>query len=463
MSEELKTYTESEMHEILAANAGITIEAQVMKHNSSDASMRRAMSAMIQGGYHMADTLHTIWCDYGYPAQLTFPNFYNMYSRFGIAGRVVKWYPQQTWLADPIVTGGEKFESELKKVNKKVKLWSRLYSLDTRQRVGRYAGAFMRVKDSKKPNEPIEGMLPSSSSLIDIIPLYESQLVVSETQNDPTKDDFDMPTMYQLTTSAVGNRNDRAGQSFEVHPSRIIIASEDSDNSGIYGVPVLEDIFNDLMDLNKILGAGGEGFYKNAAQNIVFDLNDTTSAVASKPLLDKFNANYDEFAQDRFRRALWTPGMTAKTLESNLIPPKEFAMNSLYSIAAGANMSVFSIIGNQTGQLASDQNSKADLAQVQARREDFGTELVSDAMDWCIKYGILPTADYEVTWPDALEPSFAEKLESVERMANVNEKQFRSGQRGAFTAEEMREQVGFETKVDLPLPTETIEEDDIDA
>jgi hypothetical protein len=419
------------------------------------------MAAAISGGYDFADTLHNIYLDYGYPINLSFFNFWNMYRRFGIARRVVELYPDQTWLENPIVEGGGSFEKELERLDKRLGLWRRLKGLDTRQRVGRYAGMFMRVRDNLSPNEPIVGKLPDAASLLDMVPLYESQLEVASTQDDPKKDDFGMPTMYQFTGGAAGNRNEKAGASFQIHPSRIVIASEDSDNSGIYGIPVLESIYNSLMDLRKILGGGGEGFYKNAAQSIVFDLKDAASAKGNAALLNKFNRQYDEFSQNRSRRAMWTPGMDAKVLQSTLTNPKEFANNSLMDVSAGANIPTTLLTGNQTGRLAGDQDTRGFLSQVQARRTDFGTDMVTDTLDWLIKWGILPAAEYTVEWPDAMAPSAEEKLSNAEKMADINQKQFQSGGNVPFSGDEIREGAGFEAEV-LPdgLPDETLHPED---
>ncbi|MCK5666845.1 MAG: hypothetical protein KAI17_25325, partial [Thiotrichaceae bacterium] len=54
-------------------------------------------------------------------------------------------------------------------------LWQRMKGADTRQRVGRYAGIFMRVRDGLSPELPLESKLPGVGALVQMIPLYESQ------------------------------------------------------------------------------------------------------------------------------------------------------------------------------------------------------------------------------------------------------------------------------------------------
>lgn len=452
-----ETYSKQEFNAKLHSSIESVLTG--MRGNAAtDTAMRARLASAISGGYDFADTLHSIYADYGYPLQVEFSHFWNMYRRFGVARRCVELYPDHTWLDVPVIEGPAAFVAGVDKLVKQRALWRRLRGLDVRQRVGRYAGMFMRVRDSKMPNEPLEGSLGAVEALVEMVPLYESQLRVSTTQDDPVADDYGQPTMYQYIGSAAGNRNEKAAASFDIHPSRIVIAAEGADNGGIYGVPALESIYNSLMDLRKIIGAGGEGFYKNASQNVVFNLQDPSSARTNKDLLDAFNENYDDFAQNRMRRAMWTPGLDAKTLESHLVNPKEFAANTLMDIAAGANAPLALLVGNQEGRLAGDQDTKGFLSQVQARRNDFGTEMVTALLDWCVKWGLLPSAEYEIEWPDATAPSDDEKLANADKMADINQKLYMSGEAPAFTQEEVREQAGYEN-VGEELP----ERDDVEG
>ena len=241
-----KTYTHEQVTELVDSMR------EMIANGAQDQTIRNRMAAALSGGYDYADTLHNIYLDYGYPAQLDFFNFWNMYRRFGIAARGVELYPDQTWLDDPIVEGSTQFERELERIVGRG-LWRRLQGLDTRQRVGRYGGMFMRVRDGLSPDLPLEGKLPGVDALVDMIPLYESQLKVLETQTNILADDYGMPTMYEYSASAEGRRNENVSGTIRIHPSRVIIASEDSDNSNIYGIPCLESSYNSLMDLRKII------------------------------------------------------------------------------------------------------------------------------------------------------------------------------------------------------------------
>ena len=65
-------------------------ELKVMSAASSATTLRGLASAFKSGGYDFGDTLHNIYMDFGYPAQLEFKHFWNMYRRFGIAKNVVE-------------------------------------------------------------------------------------------------------------------------------------------------------------------------------------------------------------------------------------------------------------------------------------------------------------------------------------------------------------------------------------
>ena len=430
--------------------------------NNADQQIRGRIASAISGGYDFADTLHNVYLDFGYPQSLTFSHYWNMYRRFGIARNVVDLVSNITWMELPHVTGTAAFDRDFTELTKKVKFWQRMKGLDKRQRVGRYAGMFMRVRDNKSPHEPIEGTLNGITALVQMVPLYEGQLKVLTTQDDPRADDYGLPTMYQFTSGDSGNRNEKVANAFNIHPSRVIIAAEGADDGGIYGISALEAPYNSLMDLRKIIGAGGEGFYKNAAQSVLFNLKDPEKATsATAAMLNKFNDQYDDFAHNRMRRALWTPGMDAKTLDSALTNPKEFFMNAVNDVASSIPCPVTILIGQQTGRLASEQDSRGFLSMMNTRRVDFGDESLRSVIDWLIRYGILPASDVETEWSDLLALGDSEKIDNAVKLAQVNAQQFNSGGETPFAAREIREAAGYEAEIEPDMEDDEPDTEDL--
>lgn len=423
-------------------------------------SLRGRIGAAITGGYDMADTLHDIYLDYGYPQHVSFFNAWNMYRRFGLAKRGVTIFPNTCWESHPTIESSDKqFIRDFDIIVQKVKLWHRLKGLDTRQRVGRYAGLYMRVKDGKASSEPLEGSFGTAVALEAVQPLYESQLVpltFNETKTDP---DYGKPTMYQFSSSAVGNRNGGVAESIQIHPSRLVIAAEGADDGGIYGISALESVYNSLMDARKVSGGGGEGFYKNSSQSVVFSVKPEKNAKVDKTMLSAFSDMYDEWSSSRQRKALMAPYMDVTQLQSDLISPKEFFAVPVMDIAAGFDIPSTIMTGELTGKLASDSDTKIFRGTCQSRRENFLTEMVGDVIDWCMMWGVLPTAKYEIEWDDLLAASDTEKLDNADKLATINEKQFKSGGGLVYSVEEIRDASGHEKEVEGDMPDETLEDE----
>ena len=286
--------------------------AKQLTANTTSSDWRTQMGNLLSGSNFTGDTLHSISLDFGYPESLTFTHFWNMYRRFGIAKNICDTPVDVAWMTAPDITSeDEGFVKEFNGLVDQVSFWQRLVGLDKRQRVGRYAGMFMQVRDGAPTlAQPIDkNVLNGPASLVRMVPVYEGQLDVLTTDQVATSDNFGLPTMYQLNTNGTGNRDEHASASVSIHPDRLIMAAEGADDGGIYGVPTLEAPYNSLMDLRKIIGGGAEGFYKNAAQSVIFDLKETSAAKVNTGLLDDFNEKFDEFQRDRYRRAMWTPGM----------------------------------------------------------------------------------------------------------------------------------------------------------
>lgn len=421
---------------------------------------RTGFFARFQGGsYDQADALHNVFQDFGYPCKLNFFNFWNMKRRFGPATAVVEMPADLCWLSPPEVKGSDDFNKELARLIKKTNLWNRLKGLDVRQRVGRYAGLLIEVKDGKKLSDPV-GSLNGIGSVSNLKPIYEGQLEVSTTDKDQKSDNFDRPTMYSYNSGAIGDKNDESTFSGQVHPSRLIIAAEGADDGSIYGISSLENIFNDLMDLRKISGAGGEGFYQNTRSAPVITAKDGYKAPTKQADKDELEKQIDDFL-GKWQKKFVTSGLEFNYPNISLDSPKDFAENSWANISAGSKLSSDELRGTQTGVLAGDKNSKATLTRMQSRRENFLSELVTDVFDWMILHQVLPASEFEVIWDDLLAASDDEKLTLADKMAGINEKSFRAGLGTVFSEDEMREAAGREATTFEP-PSENLDNDDDD-
>jgi len=427
----------------------------MMKINA-DTGRSDLFASIRSGGYDFSDALHNVYCDFGYPATINFFNLWNMYRRFGPAKAVVDIPPDLCWLTHPeIKSENAQFDADFNLLVKNTNFWNRLKGLDKRQRVGRYAGLFIQAADNQKANKEISSV-SGVSAIHNLKPIYEGQLEVSTTEDDQTDPNFGNPTMYNFISGTTGNRNDKASAAFQIHPSRIIIAAEGADDGSIYGISSLESIFNDLMDLRKIAGAGGEGFYQNTRSAPVIEIGKEFQAPKGKEK-EALETEIDDFLS-KWQKKFVAKGMTFVYPNISLNNPKEFAENSWNNISSGSQIPANVIRGSQTGVLAGDKDSATLLTTMQSRRENYLTELVRDTIDWMIKNGALPSAEYEIEWDDLADSSSSDKVDLGKKMASINADMFRSGLPPAFTEDEIREASGFEP-ADFELPTEELDED----
>ncbi len=408
------------------------------------------------GGYDQADALHNVYTDFGYPSTVTFFNFWHMYRRFGVATAVVDIPPDLCWLDPPIIEGSDQFNKEIKTLIKNTHLWSRLKGVDKRQRVGRYAGLFIQAADSQTPDKQLE-TINGVGSIHSIKPIFEGQLSVATTEQDTQNSDFGNPTMYDFNSSNTGDKNEEASASFQIHPSRIIIAAEGADDGSIYGVSSIESVFNDLMDLRKIGGAGGEGFYQNTRSAPIITTKDGYKAPTNKKDKEDLEAQIDDFL-GKWQKKFVSQGLEFNYPNISLDNPKDFAENSWNNIAAGSKIPTNILRGSQTGRLAGDKDNESFLRILQSRRENFLTELVRSVIDWMIINRALPSSEYEVIWTDLLASSVDDKLTLGSKMAETNEKMLRAGMSPVYTENEIRELSGFEPQ-SIETPTENIEDD----
>lgn len=449
--------------------ANVQKDLQRININSDEdaRNLRAAFLQMASGTYGNDDTMHNVYTDFGYPLHLTFAQMWNMYRRFGIAKNVVDLPVSLTWLTMPEITetNNAQFEKELEILIDEKKLWHRIKGVDNRQRVGRYAGLFMRVNDGLPPDQELTETSITVDGLIDIIPLYEGQLEVITTEQDVLSVDYAKPTMYAMRSDfGSGNRDEHLTKTVNIHPSRLVIAAEGADDGNIYGIPALEACYNSLMDLRKIIGASGEGFYRAAVQSVVFELMDTAKTTINEKAFANFTKAFDDWIKNRARRAIMSPGMKPHIMSTTMPNSKDHFMCALNDVAASSQIPATVLIGQQTGRLASDEDSRSVLSMANSRRENYATELVRKVLDWLIKYGVLPYAEYTVAWDDLLALSDSEKLANAFKMADINAKQTGIGGEIIFTSDEIRESAGYDPLTDVEAEGEEIDDldDDLD-
>lgn len=406
----------------------------------------------------------TAWQDYGYPETLDFFNHHSMFRRNGIGRAGIMRHADKTWETDPWIVEGAagdkphketRREREVSSVLQSVYMWNRMYAADWRNRVGRYSALYLVFSDGKLPHEPVTG----SVKLLKAQPLFEAQLKPLDFDGNPASESYGNPVTYQFTPMVTGHEVDPR-QSMTIHHDRIHIIAEGADDDTIYGIPANESGFNDLLTIEKLVGAGGEGFWKTARG--AFSLHSTgDSGIDVQGLAQMFGVEVDEVA-DKLNevaadlsagmdKLLLLGDMEAKALAYQLPQPEQFFAIAMQSYAAGVSCPMPILLGQQIAQRSSDENSKEWAQTIMTRRRRFVIPSVEQLIRKLMRFGALPAFDFYVSWDDLTDASFSEKLGNAKTMGEVNKSTLGTGEPAPFTAEEIRDAAGYEGSPDTEV------------
>lgn len=412
----------------------------------------RRLDAMFPG-YYPQTPKHNHAKDFGWPDSLAFEDFYRVYNRNGVAASAVDKTITKTWESHPELTETEDSddtprETEIKNHFRRIRFWQMLMEADRKSLVGGYSGVIFRFADNKRFNEPVDRVM-GLEALVEIIPAWAGQLRVSNWDTDELSENYGKPTMFSFNEAQVdegtNSSNNKRNRSFEIHPSRVFVWSKDGT---VHCPSALQSGYNDLIDLEKVKGAGGEGFWKNAKSAPVLEvekdarLDDMARAmnVSIEELVDKMNDQVQDY-QKGFDALLMLQGMKANQLQVTLPSPEHFWNVPLQSFAASFQIPLKILVGNQTGERASSEDAKDWAQSCNSRRINSVIPNIEAVSEMLVGYGVLPEAEWKVEWPDLTESTTEEKLLKAEKMSNINTK---SPGEPVFLPEEIREVVGYE-------------------
>jgi hypothetical protein len=221
---------------------------------------------------------------------------------------------------------------------------------------------------------------------------------------------------------------------------------------------VLKAGFNDLITIQKIIGAGGEGFWKNAKAAPILNIDPSTSSaklaaslgVPQAEIADRIDEIVGDF-QTGLDNSMMFQGIEAKFQSVMLPDPSKFILGPAQSFAASINEPLKLLVGNQNGERASTEDNKQWNKTNMSRRANYIKPNVMRMVQRFVRFGILPDRPWFLLWSDLTESSTEEKLNIVDKMATVNQKSM-GGDGIVFTADEMRETGGWIGSVVATIP-----------
>jgi len=381
-----------------------------------------------------------IYEEFGYPKELNFSHFYNMYERNAIASASVDRLIDGCWEDYPEVFEGDKQKDAEgvtgwdKTIAKILKKWFPVIKeADKRGVIGSYSAILIQVRDSKGWSEPIDGNTlrhSKENGLVRFIPVWEAQLDVSDWDTDINSEDYGYPRMYRYISLPVGKATNAPVREIKVHPDRVIILCERAaDGLLTNGYSILKKGYNDALDLEKVSGGAAEGFLKNASRQLNFNFS---KEVDLSDIAKLYNVEIDQLANamdEQVKKLNQSTDSSVIMQDGNVsvlsvapADPSSSFNTSLSKFAASIPIPVKVLIGQITGERASTEDNKDWAKTRMTRRNGFLTFIIESLIERLWKIGIIEPPKGEVitvSWSDLLAPSYAEKLDNANKLADV--------------------------------------------
>ena len=422
------------------------------------ANVTRSLSNMFPG-YFRENAKHDHNRDFGYPDTLTFDHFHAKYTRNGLATSAVNRTALKTWETFPVIKETEeddddgnarvqetRLEREIRRHFTRIRLWPQIVETDKRSMVGAYAGLILRLADNRRFSEPVDSVPGGLDGLVEVIPAWEGQLKVSHWDHDETSETYGKPLLFEFNESQVQTNHEvvQRNRQFNVHPDRVVIWSLDGT---VHNRSMLSPGFNVLHDMEKITGAGGEGFWRNAKGAPVFQTDPEINlenmakgmGVGTEELADKMDKQVSDWLKG-FDSMLMLQGIEAKTLGVTLPVPEHFFNVALQVFAASVPIPQKILTGMQTGERASTEDSNEWARTNTARRINMVVPLIMEFLGRLEAFGMIPERDWSLKWESLTEDGMDQKINRAFKMAEVNSK---SPDEEVFTVDEMRDAVGL--------------------
>jgi hypothetical protein len=198
----------------------------------------------------------------------------------------------------------------------------------------------------------------------------------------------------------------------EVHWTRVLVLPSDARlaHSKHEGVPACWPVWPELSNLQKITGAGGEGYWRTGIPMIAYKTPPQAAGMPGSSVrlnLTNLRAEHERMMNSLDRSGVFRE-LQPEILSPSIVDPTPFVASNHERIAAALNMPVRKLLGSERGELASSED-EGDWNDEVRRRQ--GRRTVPDQLvpflNRLILLGVLPEPEggkFKCGWPavDAL-------------------------------------------------------------
>lgn len=392
---------------------------------TNSALLSRAQLAASLGYSYQGD--RDIYQALGYDTEPTWTQYVAQYERQGFARAIIDRPVAATWgRGFQIVEAGDDEDTELEKawrdLERRLGLTSMFARLDRLTGLGTYGVLLLGLSDVTQADDfrrPVRGtglrlnyVRPFSGTAT------EGDAQVQSWVTDTTNERYGRPEHYRITL-----RNLATGDSRDlyVHHTRIIHVADGLGSSEIEGTPRLQAVWNNLKNLEKIMGGSAEMYWRGARPGYQFNIDKDFQMTPS--MRDTLQDVFDEY-EHNLRRILELQGGKLEPLATQVEDPTKAVEVQIQEMCAVSGIPKRVLTGSERGELASTQDRENQADYVEDRQLNFAeARVIRPSMERLMELGILPEESTEegfnVQWPNLREPSDQDKAKLWETRANA--------------------------------------------
>lgn len=301
----------------------------------------------------------------------------------------------------PYTQGTDKGTQE--QIQKALEYKSRVTGYKNRTGVGETPGGQAGYQLVPGVIEPIDGE-SGQRRLVYLRVFDESLAQITRYERDPNNPRFGLPTMYLCTFNDPKNDPSSAAglpvASSWVHWSRLIHFADKLGSNEVLAYPRMKQPYNRLLDLCKVYGASGEGFWQMAFAILSAE---THPQLGGDVKMDVAGINAQvEKIRSGLKRHLLSAGVAWKSIAPVVSDPTAFKDQFIEAICIYLGCPIRVFKGSERGELASSQDDSSWNDRLRHRQNFLLTpRLIVPFIDRLIHMGVLPEPKgYSIVWPD---------------------------------------------------------------
>lgn len=347
---------------------------------------------------------------------IKFKDYNKLFLRGGLASRLIKIPAKHSWQSAPELIEAD---NDIKNVydsifnNRHLKPYSYFERGDIISGIGEFGIIHIGVNDGEDDlSKPIkEGSITDPEDIL-FFEVYDQGHIKIREYEEGNNRRHGLPKMYQVNTWDMPNKS----KTKYIHWTRVIHLADNKTLDDVFGEPRLRDIFNLLVDLEKVRGSGAEGFYRQVMDKILFDLD--KDAKPNEEEKEKMRKDM-KLLMYGLKSYMRTSGITPKTIDTDIKSNKDQFDVIINCICGTKGYARKYLLGAERGEISSAMDVYTFFNQMETRRRKYvEPEILNRFMDRLAYFGLFDKPDkYTWKWRSLYELSPLEKAELAKTVA----------------------------------------------